>query len=399
MSYTESQFRSILREEAADITAESVPPLWPPDPEPTGLSRGRAGVAGLRWRRWLIPLGAAATVAAIAVAATVVANGGPLPPSPTAESPSFHGAPPYFIALEEVLSARAPAHWVVHNTATGAVVAEAVLPRTELPDVTATEADGPEDRSFVLAAEESRGPEQILLAHFSPVSERITFRRLPITPPSGDFAAMAVSPDGSEIAVEVYQYPAEETEIRIYSLTGAALRTWRVRDDVGPGSGPNNFAWGPDGMLAFSYHGGPSDDDGIRLLPASAPSGDLLRASRLTVRLDQPAGYQVGPFLMTDRGSTFLTLLVRSTHLAIESKFAAYSADTGRELRTFWSSRGTNEGLVWSNPSGGAAVVWAPPRIAGPHSSGLGVLSGGRFFPIPIRTGRVGEPAYVAIAF
>jgi hypothetical protein len=242
----------------------------------------------------------------------------------------------------------------------------------------------------------SNGSGQFFLAHLNLARGTITFRRLPITAPSP--AAIAVSPDGSELAVEDYLDPQLETEIQIYSLSGTVLRTWRCRDVAGPGSGAAEFAWGPGGTLAFLYHGGPSTGDGIRLLPASAPSGNLLRASRLAVRLNQPGGYGVGAFLMTGRGATLLALLQRMSHVRLESEFAVYSASTGRALRSFWSAEVGDESLAWSNPSGGPAVLWAWPAVTGTHVSELGVLDGGRFFPIPVATGRADEPIYQAIA-
>ncbi len=399
MTCTEDQFRSILREEAADISAASVPPLSLPDGRLTGPSRGRAGITGRRWRRWLVPLGAAAAVTAIAVAATAIAGGGRVPQSPVAGAArSFHGVPPYFLALEGGFADhhQLPFSLVARRTATGAVVATGRPPGTDLSWASWIAADGASDRTFVLGTPGSSGSGQFFLVHLNLARRIITLHRLPITAPSP--AAIAVSPGGSELAVEDYLDPQLETEIQIYSLSGTVLRTWRCRDVVGPGTGAAEFAWGPGGTLAFIYHGLPSTGDGIRLLPASAPSGNLLRASRLAVRLNQPGGYEVSTFLMTGRGATLLALLQRMSHVRLESEFAVYSASTGRALRSFWSSE-VGESLAWSNPSGGPAVVWAAPSITGTHVSELGVLDGGRFFPIPVATGRAGELLYVAIAF
>jgi hypothetical protein len=393
MNCTEDQFRSILREEAADITPESVPPL-----RPAGTSPVRLRARGSRGRRWLVPLGAAAAVTAITVAATFV--GGASAPEPASTRAGlWHGVARYFLVLEQDILSRKPAQLEVRNTATGAVVATAPIPKGDDPFTVA--ANGPSDRSFVLAGAAANGDGQYFLARFSPARKTITFRLLPVTGPSP--TAIAVSPDGSELAVLDYRYPQLETEIRIYSLSGTLLRTWRCRDVVGLAAGVPEFAWGPDGTLAFIYHGQPSTDDGIRLLQISAPSGDLLRASRLSVRVDQPGGYQIGSFLMTGRGTMVLAQLVRSPsaahpHQAISSELVVYSARNGRELRSFWAVRGIHDELAWSNPSGGPPVVWAPPKIA-KRWIGLGVLNGTRFFPIPISSRLVLGTVFFAVAF
>jgi hypothetical protein len=393
MICTEDQFRAILREEAADITAQSIPPLRRPDDEPARPARLRpAGVAGTRRRRWIVPLAAAAAVTTIAVAATDAGSGARLPEPGSAGTGFWHGVPAYFLALRtDVTGQRFAVVVVAQRTATGAVVATARPPGV-LPSLVA--ADGASDRAFVVVSERPNGSGEFFLARLNIAARTITFRRLPIT--ASHPTAIAVSPDGSELAVEQHLYPKPVTEIQTYSISGTILRTWRSRDTADPGNLPS-FAWGPGGTLAFTYYGAPSASDGIRLLSAAARSGNLLRASRLAVPLYQPGGYSVSDFLLTGHGTTFLALLQRlPAGKGMETELAVFSARTGHELSRFWYSADGAESLEWSNPSGGPAVLWRACQQCRPGLSELGILDGSRFVPTPIL---FRQALYTAVAF
>jgi len=387
MTCTEDQFRAILREEAADIAQSSVPPLSLPDRQVADVVRSRARTAGLRSRRWLVPLGAAAAVTAIAVAAAIIGSGDQLPQRPASGTASFHGVPPFYLVL--VANGFVSEQVVVRETATGKPIATAPAPPGYGLWVAAYDARA---HGFILAGADAQQRTTVFLAHFDPARERLTISRLPF-PPMPLPIAVAVSPDGSRIAFALAHYgqpTSTSAEIQIYSLAGRLARTWSAPGFAGPGNGYPSLAWGPGGTLAFLYFGGPPGSGGIRLLPVSARSGDLLAASRLAVRGSQPSRYGIVSFVMTDHGATFVAELFRSyvgqlrnRSQATVDELAVFSAGTGRELRAFWQSPQFDVGPVWSNPSAGPPVVIAPPNVARSKSGAVGVLIGTRFIRIP----------------
>jgi hypothetical protein len=168
MTLTEGQFRSILREEAADITAASVPPLSLPDGQLTGRSRSRAGVVGPRWRRWLIPPGAAAAVSAIAVVASTITAGGHTPSPNSAEPALWHGVPrDYFLLVYRSQSEMPSASptLVMRDTSSGATLSVArPLQDCGFPQLSVAA----DDRTVVLACWHDSGLEQLFLARFDP---------------------------------------------------------------------------------------------------------------------------------------------------------------------------------------------------------------------------------------
>ncbi len=400
MNCTEDQFRSILRQEAADITAESVPPLRQPDASPARLQR-----AASRGRRWLIPLSAAAAVTAIAVAATVLAGGGQ-PPKPSVAAPGlWHGVPEYYLAENPV---DATPTVVVDDTRTGRTLATARLAK----DCGATQASGAaDDRTFAIACdllgEGGAGPtERLYLARFSPAAHRlsVTALRLPLIAYGSN---IALSANGTRLAVMSYagsmsHSPAAlgtET-LSVYSIATGTVRTWAAKAILG-WSGGVSWVRGP--LLAFDYEPTATNwvyspelpGSGIRLLNTNAPSGSLVGASRLAVPTTHlPGGYlrlmqgPQGHVVVSGNGATVATALSMKRGAQGAAEYAEFSLATGKLLRRWLPS--ADPLVFWSSFSGRILAVQGiftglradvPGCCTGGFS--VGIMTGDQFTPLP----------------
>jgi hypothetical protein len=381
MNLTEDQLRYALRESAEEIPASRIRPLRLP--------------AGATARRRLptlfAPVAAAAAVAAvIAISVTVAGHTAgpagdrksPLPGPPVScTAPSSGCIPRYYLDLKGV----------IRDRITGATVATVQLPRSYRTIVTI--AGSADDRSFVLAGQAKKGystPVRLFLARFNPATHGVTVSALPIPDigPGPTFAAMALSPDGSELATAVTSGSFSSAVLNVYSLTGRVSgRPGKVWHGTGPiGSAVRNgLSWSSTGTLAIK-----SPTNGIRLLNTAAPGGSLLAHSRLAIGSYSTLGgsaFVITSGVLTPDGTKILAVLWRQDRATpvLEQEIEEYSAATGRPIRTLDRATGqvpyVYETLQWTNSSGTALVVSASP---GPGKVPVfGVLSGGRFHPIP----------------
>lgn len=275
----------LIRSTTAAIasTVNEVPPLRlepAADDARNGLFHPRAGRRAGRWRPWIAPVAAAVTVAAIAVALLLIKD---IPngrvPSPVTQQNSVPGVPQYYVAW---MQADRP-YLVVGDTATGKQVGWVTSPSgVALESVFGQAAD---DRTFVVTG--TRVPDgsagtQWYVLRIAPGSGNVArLTRLPI-PVRQDPAGVAVSPDGTKLAVAL---PGTPAVLRIYSTaTGALLRSWSAPGGeimaVKEAPGAFSFAsmvlrWSADGRhLAFAWNAVT-----IRVLDTAAPAGSLLATS------------------------------------------------------------------------------------------------------------------------
>lgn len=268
-----------------------------------GLRRpGGAGLAPGRGRRhWsvLAPIAAAVTVVAVAVALVVIRNvsGGPVAASPPASSASASAAtasgnppganevPEYYVAW---MQADRP-YLVVGNTFTGKTIATVMSPANDAFQAVYGAAD---DRTFIVTGDRLRGayagPDWYLLriAPGSKTPARLT--QVPI-PVRENPAGVALSPDGTEVAVAL---PGSPAKLGIYSVaTGKLLRQWSTTapgeltaEKVPPGSWQftaMTLRWSIDGrQLAFAWNA-----SAIRVLNANGPGGNLMTSSTLAAAI------------------------------------------------------------------------------------------------------------------
>lgn len=239
---------------------------------------------------------------------------------------------------------------------------------------------------------------------------RLTRLPVPATPADAVVYGMALSPDGSELAVASQQLdPATgPDQLRIYSVdTGALLRTWS-----GPDTGLNTDAlsWTADGRtLPFGYGAG------VRMLDVTRPGRDLIADSRLAFAQgpqDQPQHLCVD-LVVTPGGKTVvcsaITFAVRSRAapkgtLAWNGvEFLEYSTATGKLTHTLYRYQANYSdasadfnAVLWSSASGDTLVVC----LNIPHHPLVGIVTQGTFtrlsFPLP---GGIPIPLRIGIAW
>jgi hypothetical protein len=417
MNTIEDKVRLALRETGEEISPHSVPPLQ------LRSTRHRARLPRIpgRWGTWLTPLAAAAAVAAVVAASLAISATfhGHTRSAGQAAGPRFNGSPvgprsalrkvpPYFVVLppQALIYARTA---LVRSTVTGRVLATASPPR---PYKVFTWVSGAaDDRTFVLAAQrwwniasgpagmraqdrDSSTPTVFFKLTFDPVTRTAQLTRLTVPEKirATDLAGMAVSPDGTRLALDLRK------SIQIVTLTTGAVRTW-----TWPGSGwignwkpmGQIFSWSADGRyLSFQEWGGHLDETmHVRILDTTAP-GTSLTAARVILAYPFRSGagtLATGNSLLTPDGTRIVTATSfyprQSTPAGGYVQITEYSARTGQPLfheDRFSSSIGWQE-VLWASPDGSALVV-SDPRGAKTQygrSDILGVLAGNEFTPIP----------------
>jgi hypothetical protein len=416
-----------------------------------------AGRGGRPRRRFLASAAAASAVIAIVVVAALVAT--PTPPrghSPTSAPDALGSAPRYYMAFVPVnlksyeQSGLADEDYaVVKDRITGQTLADVRPPR---PYITFVGVYGAaDDRTFVLAAQSTIAgsqttPDKFFYARFNPADNAVTLTplALPGLPVSNNFAAAALSPDGTRLAVASQIGPVQ---ITVYSLPSGAARTWSA--DVSDGMPFVNdivdlLSWSSTGILAFGWggSGGVVIQNGHRKLDKSLESpggeyllntntagGSLLADSRdaLCLAHSAPSSSYVGSTYdgyLTPDGTKIITPVLRPVPVGQTppscsgasqpgvaqptpgltppptAELEEFSATTGQAVSVIYTSQShgaaADSDVYWSNPSGSVLVVRGKLR-PGPKSPWVfGVLSGGKFTPIP---GASNPPLIPQLAF
>jgi hypothetical protein len=250
------------------------------------------GWDGRGWPGRLLPFAAAAAVlAVIAMAALLTGMAGPspagMPAKPPASLPRFYVT----IALGTYLNFVEPAQAVVRDSSTGETTGAVTLPPSVFPlndDVFVAAAAN--DRSFVIAADQGAGNSRAIRLFRLDVSA--DGRPLPLTElpeiPAAGITGMAVSPDGSMLAISLEDDASPGGDfvpyggIEVVNLATGQTRNWYARGD------PWYFAAAPtwvdgDQLIAFTWWHTLSATDavtlaGIRQLDTAGPGSNLLHA-------------------------------------------------------------------------------------------------------------------------
>jgi hypothetical protein len=418
MKVSADQVRAATRSAAAVITPDKVPPLRLHE------APGSHGRAHRLRTAWAAPLAAAAAVAIIVAGS--VAAGSWLARSGTGQSSVRgaleHGAgaytsagtvPPFYVAIGN------PSYAAVRASATGATLAR--IP-THTPFVGVTGAA--DDRTFVLDAQRQvMGPTvqwpgqpafYLLRLSASGAEESLTRFAIPALPTGTRVTGLALSPDGSKLAVDVGSgdvgQPGQQ-EIMICTLATDTSRTWSAigSPNLGdPGGftgsgvdGSQTISWTADSRtLAFEW--GDQSDVGVRLLDTTAGGDNLIADSRLaiTLRVSGPASVSaaqgknhvsqcVTDSIVTPDGSAIICGYTTTTGNSTKTfdtttGFIQYSASTGKVARVFgvFQFRGQAGGdisLYWTNSAGNTLIG----AILTPSGIRVGVINGETFTPLP----------------
>jgi hypothetical protein len=430
MRNVEDSLRQALEATASEIRATRVPTL--------GLvplsGRGRVGasilhaVTSLRWRRcrWAAPVAATAAVAvviglsaAIGVRAgnhhdagsSMLTHLGPGTTVPLHTAPAVDGGavPAYYVVIHgpsiEVLA-----------TSTGNVLA------TFLPAAAFIAVSGAaDDRTFVLAAA-AKGRIALYLLRLNPQAGTARLNALPIAVAAGSsslqFAGLALSPDGSKVAVAINSHTSAYVGagIWVFNLATGSRREWRgdgAVSDTGmlPGSGWLSWA-ADDKTLAFDIETGVLEGFiAVRLLDTAAPGTDLSR-SRVVLTSIQIKGTlqpQLESPLITANGSAIVLgqceaagsggpgcpSITGEGSLPETLSIDEYSARTGHQIAIPYKRRydvpspqsgnpGPPPSVLWTNASGKVLIVSTGAPVAGQPVE-LGILRDGTFAPLRVQ--------------
>jgi hypothetical protein len=374
----EDRVRAAAEAIAGTVAPDSAPPLR----LPAGPARRGAPGRARRWAHWLAPAAAALAVAAVVLGSLALQRGQAIPPS--APGPLPGGLPRYYAALVQEPSG--PWWAQLRATVTGKVLAlvRPPLPFTRFSEVAAA----PDDHTFVLAAIGPQGQPsvtQLYALRLNPATGAVRLSRLPVPliPERWRVNALAVSPDGTRLAVALEPPGAERPRLQLYSMTsGVLLREWGVNTSH-PGAAPviGFMSWSPDGRtLEYSY---PLRGNGTALLDVTRPGTNLLGNSTI-VQFPKWADLTYNLTLTGGGRLIASAAYVIGAHGSPSARLVAeFSATTGKAVHVFHrqSFHGRNQAV---SP---ATVWWASPSgqvlIASPTYAGVGVFTGHRYIPLP----------------
>jgi hypothetical protein len=438
MTAVEDRTRAAM--DAVTGLVERVPPLTLPPP-PGAVSRRRRGRVPLprrRWGSWLAPVTAAAAVVAIAIALVAVRDmpdGAPASPPGPGPVVAATGIPDYYLTFSQPgEDTTTPVGLVLNATLTAKKLFTLQPPRgLSFAGITGAA----DDRTFVADAhadpfgvEGSAGRSRtwylVRIVGTGPRAS-LTMRKLPIpaTPVGTDINAIALSPDGTKLAVASDRdtdNPNEQQLLRVYSVaTGVVLHAWSspadqsppIEGEGGEGGDPNtSVAWVGERALAFNQ--GARAKSGsvtlvVKVLSLSRPDGDLLGSSRTAAIAPAPnwedkhvpfgCNWLWDDVMITGNGTSYvcggsgtssaqlpkLYCLKRPTWNVLG--FAGISLATGKPTgilsgyRTGCSGYTVKDYPVWVNATGSAVIGY---MIFGDKTSGrFGVFSHGTFRPLP----------------
>ncbi len=370
------------------------------------------------WSTWMAPVTAAAVVVALAVTTVAlreVRNGPSVPAANSGQSGT--GAttaagvlPRYYAALDNPKGAAfndktltAPVDVVVGDTGTGRPIATVAPPKGQTFAGLTAAAD---DRTFVLATESlpvsagipSAAPVAWYLLRLAPGSARpatLTRLTIPGQPDATQVSGIALSPDGSELAV-MYQRAVWQVlnkqgglvktgplTLSVYSVsTGKALRTWTQQTNGFPAGygwywgrySNSSITWLNGGHTLAFVDGGNSGENGpplaptfggvkIRTISLASGGGSLLADSKV---IFSSTNHWCDQLQLTADGKTVFcggyggNFAKKSS--AYDPEITAYSVATGKGRLVYRLKGAYNTDVAnieWLSPNGSAFLVAA----------------------------------------
>jgi hypothetical protein len=414
MNTLEERLRAALRETGDEIRPAHLRALQLPE---ATSGRGRAvRPTGRRRSSLLAAFAAAASVSAIVATSVILASGAHRGTGhrPSPSHPASVTVPPYFLALTGTGYPYYdnPLDAAIRSTATGATLAR-IKPPAPFGTFTGVTAAA-DDRTFALAVQPwhpvntsyadgiNSGRVSFVLLRFDPATHSASTHmlRVPPAPAGATVDGMALSPDGTKLAVAL-QLGQQTEQIRVYTLADDAVRIWTAaaaRASIGTAPAQNEIdpralSWSSDGeTLGYAWWG---PRTGLGLLDTAAAGNSLLADSRIVA---PPHGIGcMGDEQITPDGNAFtcaadwLTAHRAARHVrprkimdspapggsttGIPIGFAMFSARSGALLTVLdkVSYRGTRpmtQQVLWASPTGSGLLVQSPL----PYWNRLGLL-------------------------
>lgn len=426
MNALEDTVRAALRETAAEIHPQQVPPLRLPGPR----SRWLRLPWRRRWPEWMAPVAAGVSVAAVVAgsiwlaAVTTRREAAPATGRPAAARggtvrlgvapAAADGLPAYDVALAPGPLAGASASAVVRATATGTILAT-IRPPAPFHEFTWV-SGAADDREFVLAAHSPLGPRppasrepggrgatKFFLLRLRPAAGTARLTPLPIPevpdlPGAGSaIGGIAVSPDASRLAVDT---SAGSTDtLTVYRLATGSGLTWKgpargarvAADELGA----NPLSWMADSQtLAFDVWN--HSDIDVRLLDTARPGGNLWSSTKIMTFRNWPAGSVAGSAIISPDGTKVIAMAVRGggggAGQILANEFSARTGAPAGMLERLSYGAGQITGwpnVLWSNSTGSTLIVSVTSPDARPRNHGgltaeaVGVVTRNTFTPLP----------------
>jgi hypothetical protein len=352
--------------------------------------------------RWLAPVMAMVAVAGIVVGVTLAGRATGGPPSAAAGHPqiyvteSYRALYPRHGRRTADTADAVEAFATVRDAATGAALTSVRLwvnykqkgagGGIPISGAQALITAARDDRTFAIQDENG-----FFLLKVAGNGRLARLTRVPVS--LGDGAVSAISPDGSQLAIEDAYCPRicpQYTRLRIVSVATGAGRTWTTR----PMNGPSSLAWTADGrQLMFLWgNGGGFRNTEYRLLDADAPPGNLLARSRPMPYPAMPKGTAVQAVPTADGRALVVVLTgVRSAPgnvRVMDYRIVEMSPVTGRIMATLYRKNNVRSALgrKWPPPFTECNVL----SLTGAGVNALiqcpvfGRLDGSRFTPLSV---------------
>jgi hypothetical protein len=390
VSELEDRISGALRADAATVRPESILGVPPRPPRPGSR---RTAKPWSRRRRVLIPLAAAAavaaTVASVSVAVPLLGPGRQGPGSATPEpvlgptatrgvpaSAPAPGVPPFYVTVNDTSNPNKIIYALfVRSTATGAnLVAMGAPPGFAQFDAIAATAG---DRTFVVAARPDGATSCSEHLYQFQLADGVPGPLVPlhITVP-GTFSEkgdLAITPDGRRLAYASYLCGKGDGEIGVIDLATRHVSVWAT---PAAGSSPSGLSLSDDGRW-LAYDTMP----GVRLLNTSAPDGPVLAHSKVVSKTADWAA------LAGDGRSLYgCTVSPRGVpgHSAGGVAYYVQTLATGRQHAiASWANLPSPECWATSDPSGHYLLVQFPAHALASGSDFL------RPAVLNIRTGQL----------
>jgi hypothetical protein len=278
------------------------------------------------------------------------------------------GMPPYYA----ITGHNQPAV-VIRSSVGGTVLATVPLPRGIDPKVSLIAAAG-NSHTFVLALSPD-AQTRFYLLRVTAGGHSARLAPLPVPAlPDGEFAnAVAVSPDGRELAVAIQYGTGQPGSVEVATLATGAVRTWVT---TRPGM-PEQLSWASNGQeLGFFWTDEAATPAtsaaGLWVLDTAAPGQNLMSGRRILPASDGPDEVQTA--LLSPDGATAIASVtyngtVRVAAGTVVGGVVEVSARTGLPLRTLLAEHAAHSG-----DPGHAGWYVTPCQLPGVDASGEHVL-------------------------